>query len=99
MRERLQRWVEHLSEILNRNDLVNPVEEDEIEEPEVIGEIDLGSWRLQEKKATLKGAKPGKATGVDGVGPELLRADMEDTAHRLTRCYNQLWETERWPEG
>lgn len=98
MQERLQRWVEHLSEILNRDDPVNPVEEDEIEEPEEIGEIDLGRWQLQEVKDALKGTKPGKAPGVDEVGPELLRADMEDTAHRLTRCYNRLWETERWPE-
>ena len=28
--------------------------------------------------------------------PELLRADMEDTASRLTNCYNRLLETERW---
>ena len=42
MQERLQRWVEHFSEILNRDDPVNPVEEDEIEEPEEIGEIDFG---------------------------------------------------------
>ncbi|KAL9963605.1 hypothetical protein ACROYT_G027128 [Oculina patagonica] len=91
-------WVEHFSEILNRDDPVNPVEEDEIEEPEEIGEIDLGSWRLPEVKDALKGTKPGKAPGVDEVGPELLRADMEDTVHRLTTCYNRLWETERWPE-
>ena len=28
--------------------------------------------------------KLGKAAGVDEVGPDLLRADMEDTASRLT---------------
>ena len=98
MQERLQRLVEHFSEILNRDDPVNPVEEDEIEEPEEIGEIELGCWRLQEVKDALKGTKPGKAPGVDEVGPELLRSDMEGTAQRLTRCYNRLWETEMWPE-
>ena len=65
------------------------MEEDEIEEPEEIGEIDLESWPLQEVKDTLKGTKPGKAPGVDEMGPELLRADMEDTAQRLTRSYNR----------
>jgi len=30
------------------------------------------------------------------VGPDLLRADMEGTAGRLARCYNRLWEAERW---
>ena len=23
---------------------------------------------------------------------------MEDTASRLTSCYNRLWETEKWPK-
>ena len=103
----MQRWVEHFSEILNRDDPANPVEEDEIEELEEIEEIDVGRWRIQEVKDALKKTKPGKA-GVDEVGPDLLRADMENTAsktwktphgkHRMTRCYNRLWETERWPE-
>ena len=97
-RERLQRWEEHLSEILNRDDPANPVEEDEIEEQEEIEEIDVGKRRIQEVKDALKKTKPGKAAGVDEVGPDLLRADMEHTASRLTRCYNKLWETERWPE-
>ena len=46
----------------------------------------------------LKGTNQGKASGVDKVRPELLKTDMEDTAHRLTRSYNRLWKTERWPE-
>ena len=33
-RERLQIWVEHFSEILNRDDPTNPLEEDEIVESE-----------------------------------------------------------------
>ena len=96
-RERLQRWVEHFySEILNRNDPMNLVEEDEIVESEEIEEIDLGRWQLQEVKDALKRTKPGKAAGVYDVCPELLRADVEDTASRLTSCYNRLLETERW---
>ena len=41
-KERLQRWVEHFSEILNRGDPTNPVEEDGMVELEDIKEIDLG---------------------------------------------------------
>ena len=44
-RERLQRWVEHFSEILNRDDQTNPVKEDKIVESEKIDEIDLGRSR------------------------------------------------------
>ena len=90
--------MEHLREILNRDDPTNPVEEDEIVESEEIEEIDLGRWRLQKVKDALKRTKPGNAAGVDEVCLELLTADMEDTASRLTSCYNRLWETERWPK-
>ena len=44
-RERLQRCVEHFSEIFNRDDPTNPVEEDEVVELEEIEEMDLGRWR------------------------------------------------------
>ena len=37
-------------------------------------------------KALLKKTKAGKAAGVDEVGPDLLRPDIEGTAGRLTRC-------------
>ena len=60
-KERLQRWVEHFSEILNRDDPTNPVEEDGIVQSEDIKEIDLGRWRLQEVKDALKRTNPGKA--------------------------------------
>ena len=46
----------------------------------------------------MKGTKPGKVAGVDEVCPEYLRTKIEDTASRLTRCYNRLWENERWPK-
>jgi len=45
-----------------------------------------------------KRTKPGKEAGVDEVCLELLRDDMEDTASRLTSCYNRLWESKRWPK-
>ena len=97
-RERLQRWVEHLSEILNRGVAINPAEEDGGEELKEIEEIDLGKWEVQEVKSALKMTKRGKAAGVDEVGPDLPRADMEYTASKLPRCYNRLWESEKWPE-
>ena len=40
----------------------------------------------------------GKAAGVGKVCPELSTADIEDTASKLTSCYNRLRETERWPK-
>ena len=66
---------------------MNPVEKDGGEELEEIEEINLGRWRIQEVKNALKMTKRGRAAGVDEVGLDLLRAEMEDIANRLTRCY------------
>ena len=66
-KERLQKLVEHFSEILNRDDPMNPVEEDGMVESEDIKEIDLGRRRSQDVKHALKRIKPGKAAGVDNV--------------------------------
>ena len=65
------------------------MEEEGIEEKEEIRDIALGSWRVQEVSNALKRTRAGKS-GVDEFGPELLRADLEGTAKRLTRCYNRL---------
>ena len=75
-KERMQRWVDTFSEILNRYDPTNPLEEDEVVESEEIEKIDLGRWRLQEVRHALKMTKRGKETAVHEVCPELLRADI-----------------------
>lgn len=46
----------------------------------------------------MKKTKSGKAVGIDEVGPELLKAVMQNTARTSTTCYKRLGETERWPE-
>ena len=47
-------------------------------------------------KDAFKRTKPVKADTVEEACPESLTTDKEDTALRLTSCYNRLWETERW---
>ena len=46
----------------------------------------------------MKRTTPWKVAGVDEVRPEKLKTNTEDTASRLTRCYNRLWENEMWPK-
>ena len=91
--ERLQSWVEHFSETLNRDVPMNPVEEGGGEELKEIEEIDLGRWRVQEVKSAFKMTKRRKAAGVDEVRPDLLRADMEETTSRQEEgAYHQDFE-------
>ena len=54
---------------------------------------------MAETKRARKVAKEMKGywikvvTGIDEVHPELLTADMGDTASRVTSCHKKLWET------
>ena len=50
---------------------------------------------MQEVTNALKRTKKGKATGVDEVGPDLLRADIEMTASTLTRLNIKIWNAEK----
>ena len=96
--DRTERWKEHFSEILNIDAPIHPITEDQIEYIEEIEDIDTGRWRISEVISTLKRTRSGKATGVDQVGPELLKSDMETTASRLLEVYNKIWESETWPK-
>ena len=53
---------------------------------------------MQEVKNAMKRTKKDKAVVVDEVGPELLRADMEVSASRLSWLYKKLWNAEKWPK-
>ena len=53
---------------------------------------------MQEVTNVLKRTTRGKAAGVDEVGPDLLRADIETTTSALNMLYNKLWNAEKWSE-
>ena len=81
--DRMERWKEHFSEILNRDAPIDPITEEEIEEAEELEDIDTGRWRISEVRSALKRTRSGKAAGVDQVRDELLKSDLEITASRL----------------
>lgn len=93
-RESLQRSVEHFSEVLNREEPVNPVENGDLVDMEEIQEIDLETWQAQVINV-LKRPKIGKAAEVDEADPDLLRTDVEETASGLTRVYNKMWNADK----
>ncbi|CAG2211422.1 unnamed protein product [Mytilus edulis] len=83
----LNRWVEHFSEVLNRQDVGMA----EI----IIEEIDLGEWTVAEVKRALKKTQNGKSAGIDSVTPELIKADIDLTAEKMAEIFNSLWEEEK----
>ncbi|XP_076101199.1 uncharacterized protein LOC143070989 [Mytilus galloprovincialis] len=94
----LNRWVEHFSEVLNRQDPLHPISEEDVDMAEIIiEEIDLGEWTVAEVKRALKKTQNGKSAGIDSVTPELIKADIDLTAEKMAEIFNSLWEEENWP--
>ena len=93
----MERWKEHFCEILKRGDPESPIREEEIDEVEEIEDKHIGRFTKEEVRTALRNTRNGKAAGVDQVGPELLKADMEETTNRLHKLFNKLCETETWP--
>jgi hypothetical protein len=95
-REKLDRWVEHFSEVLNSGHPTNPIEPHDTKQVEELGEIDCGVISAAEVKLAIKITKRRKATGSDSVSVDLLRAD-ERTTKQLTEIFNKVWEDEKIP--
>ena len=74
------------------------MKEDEVEDVEEIENIDTGRWRISEVRLALKRTRSGEAAGVDQVGPELLKSDIETTSSRLYEVYNKILESENMAE-
>ncbi len=76
-----QRWKEHFVDILNT---LNPEREAEICDMEVVEKIPSGPITKTENRSAITSMKAGKASGVDCVTVELLKADI---SRRTTRPF------------
>jgi len=74
---KIRRWLEHFSEVLNRENPSNPVCEMEIEMPDEVEEIDTSEPSKAEVRKAIGHLKNGKAPGIDNIQAELLKADIE----------------------
>ena len=74
---RLRRWLEHFSEVLNRENPSNPVSEMEIELPDEIDEIDTSEPSRAEVRKAIGDLKNEKAPRLDNIQVELLKADID----------------------
>ena len=71
--------MEHVSEVLNRENVSNPVSEMEIELPDEIEEIDRSKPSRGEVRKGIGHLKNGKAPGIDNIQAELLKVDIDYT--------------------
>ena len=94
--DRRDRWREHFSEILNRDDPEDPIEEEESTETEMTN-INTNPPTLNEIYNAIKMLKNGKAPGHDGIQAELLKSDIHYTSKKLQVIFNEIWEKEQTP--
>ena len=93
----LERWAEHFEEVLVREALTNPVEENEVETDE-IRKMDTTEIREAEVRQTLKKTKIGRTPEIDGIPVELYKADSDVAVKELTRLFNRIWHEEKVPD-
>ena len=87
------RWKEYFSELLNRPDPEEPVENvEEMNEEEVQG------WTDIEVRAAINRLKNHKAAGTDGIVAELLKHGGNELLDEVVRQFMRIWEEERMPD-
>ncbi len=90
------RWKEHFTEVLNREDPESIAEVDE--EQEILEDISIEPPTQAEIREALKDMKTGKAPGIDSITTELLRADIDTTVQILHQFFTEVWDKEMVPE-
>ncbi|XP_031549911.1 uncharacterized protein LOC116287377 [Actinia tenebrosa] len=77
-------WMEHFKEVPNREQPANPItseEENGFEFSAVMEEIAVNEPTIGEVKEAVKKLKNGKALGIDNITAELLKTNVEFSAH------------------
>ena len=95
--ETLRRWNEHFKEILNREVPVRPITEEHITEPPII-DINTSEPSYEEVRNAIRNLKSGKASGIDSITAELLKADIEFSTRKVMNLLEKIWNKEEIPE-
>jgi len=94
-----KRWLEHFTEVLNRENPRNPKSETEIELPDEVEEIDTSEpGRAEVRKAIGHPKNAGKVPGIDNVQGELLTADIDYATTKDKKIIEVMWRAEKTPD-
>ncbi|KAI5639199.1 reverse transcriptase (RNA-dependent DNA polymerase) domain-containing protein [Phthorimaea operculella] len=88
----LKRWKEYFESLFEKEDLVEEMTIQEVEDREIDSEIDM-----DEIVKALKSMKSGKAAGYDRVSVEMLKAGEGVVASQLYLLFNLCWRSGRVP--
>jgi len=93
-REKVERWREHFSNILNRPE---PVRTTQIREAQKDLEVDTTEIKIEEVREAVKSLKSGKSPGEDGIDAQMLTAGGETTVRALHQVLSEIWDKEQAP--
>ena len=98
--KQLNRWAEHLEELLNRP---APQNQPDIQPAETDLPIDCNKPTREEIKKAIAHMKNGKVAGPDGIPAEALKVDVNTSVEMLHSLFEEIWEKEEipaeWKEG
>ena len=99
LEEQMERWNEHFKSVLNRPEPDEPID---IEPGEELNIRTEGISR-NEIKIAIKSLKSGKASGIDEIPAEALKAGGNDIIEYLWELLNKIWNQEcipsEWKKG
>ena len=95
--ERMRRWKEHFSEILNREAPENPVAEEDVVMQEIV-EISVDPPTTAEIKSAIRRLKDGKAAGDDLIVAGLLKAGVDVITEKVKQLLDKIWQQEKIPD-
>ena len=92
--DQLKRWREHFQEVLNRPP---PTDSPSLEIGQPLN-IRTGNITRAEVTTAIKHLKSGKASGVDNIPPEAMKALDAMSIDKLHQLLNRIWEEEQIPQ-
>ena len=96
--ETIQRWSEHFKEVLNIEKPNQPINDDEVNEEHIdTEETNIREPSRIEIRNAIKQLKNGKASGIDSITAEPLKADIELATDKLKQLIDKIWKEERIP--
>ena len=100
-REQAERWKEHFSSVLNREDpeVIVTVEVGQQQELD----IDISDITKEEIRRAIKKLKNNKAAGTDNIQAEMMKESEDISVDVLYTLFNRIWDEgsvpEQWKEG
>ncbi|XP_035663411.1 uncharacterized protein LOC118407100 [Branchiostoma floridae] len=95
--KQMERWLEHYSELYARENTINETTLDSIETLSVLWELDTVPT-LEEMSKAVDSLRSGKAPGMDGIPPEVIKNAKGVLLPELHDILCQCWEEGEIPQ-